>query len=392
MTGAVWGFEPPHIHEMSHLVCVSNSLSYSNSYCPASRADPCFQLRAELTITIVYAPTECSAVSDKDAFYTSLNDHLDQVKRHNIHLVLGDFNARVGLDSHSHHPTVVGRHCFYETTNDNGERLVTMCEENNLRPAQMRFPQPRSRLWSWRHPSGSVHQLDHILINNKWVNSLRNCRAYSTVELDSDHRIVSITLVTSLRTSKGRPSRRTNNWKRLQDPAIKEKFQLELSNRFEALQNDITSTISEWYDSFETAVKEVVENVIGERRPCEMPSWVSEETMKLKDERDEAKKRYSISKSQQSREKWRKLNTSLNESYKRDENAALNKQIDDLKLADEMGDYTTTWKIIHDLSGNDKRTSVKVRKRDGTVPASDSELLSEWSKYFSSLLNNENGP
>ena len=108
------------------------------------------------------------------------------MKHHNIHLVVGDFNARVGLDSHSIHPEVIGRHCFYDTTNNNGERLVDLCEEFQLRPAQMRFPHPRHRLWTWMHPSGSTHQLDHILINNKWKNSLRNCRAYNSVELDSD--------------------------------------------------------------------------------------------------------------------------------------------------------------------------------------------------------------
>jgi hypothetical protein len=72
----------------------------------------------------------------------------------------------------------------------------------------MRFPQPRNRLWTWTHPAGSTHQLDHILINSKWVNSLRNCRAYNSVEGDSDHRIVSILLVASLRTSKGKPCKR----------------------------------------------------------------------------------------------------------------------------------------------------------------------------------------
>ena len=127
------------------------------------------------------------------------------MKPHNIHLVVGDFNARVGLDSHSIHPEVIGRHCFYDTTNNNGERLVDLCEEFQLRPAQMRFPHPRHRLWTWMHPSGSTHQLDHILINNKLKNSLRNCRAYNSVELDSDHRIVSIRLVCSLRTSRAKP-------------------------------------------------------------------------------------------------------------------------------------------------------------------------------------------
>ena len=52
---------------------------------------------------------------------------------------------------------------------------------------------------TWMHPSGLTH---HILINNKWKNSLRNCRAYNSVELDSDHRIVSIRLVCSLRASR----------------------------------------------------------------------------------------------------------------------------------------------------------------------------------------------
>lgn len=36
------------------------------------------------------------------------------------------------------------------------------------------------------------------------------------------------------------------------------------------------------------------------------------------------------------------LNMELNESYKLDKAAILNKQIEDLRLADSKGDYTTT--------------------------------------------------
>ena len=55
------------------------------------------------------------------------------------------------------------------------------------------------------------------------------------------------------------------------------------------------------------------------------------------------------------------------------------------------GDYTTTWKIIHDLSGKDRKVKVKVKMRDGAPPKSDKDLLVEWQEYFSSLLNNDNG-
>ena len=88
---------------------------------------------------------------------------------------------------------------------------------------------------------------------------------------------------------------------------------------------------------------------------------------------------------------WRKLNSSLNESYKADEMARLNKQMEELKLADSQGDYSTTWKIIHDLSGKDRNPKVKVKMRDGTPPESDKDLLAEWQEHFSSLFNNDNG-
>ena len=161
-----------------------------------------FHGNPQLTITIIYAPTESASTTEKDDFYSSLKDHLEKVKKHNKHLVIGDFNARIGQDSHVSHPSVIGPNCFYENTNNNGDRLVNLCQERKLRPAQTRFPQPRNRVWTWMHPGGSTHQLDPILINSKWVNSLRNCRAYNTVELDSDHRILSVLLTTSLRTSK----------------------------------------------------------------------------------------------------------------------------------------------------------------------------------------------
>ena len=74
-----------------------------------------FYSNPKLTVTCIYAPTDC-APDDKAKFYNNLEDHLEHVKIHNIHLVVGDFNARVGSDSHLAHPEVIAHHCFYDTT------------------------------------------------------------------------------------------------------------------------------------------------------------------------------------------------------------------------------------------------------------------------------------
>ena len=373
---------PKHIHR-----CLQSVQSVSQRILTAT-----FHGNPRLTVTVVYAPTESATDSEKDDFYDSLKKHLESIKRHDIHLVIGDFNARIGKDSHLSQPMVVGPHCYHEETNSNGERLVNMCQEFKLRPAQARFPHPRSRLWTWMHPNGSKYQLDHILINSKWVNSLRNCRAYNSVEVNSDHRMLSVALKASLRTSRGKPCKRAKfNWKNLQDNATRSQFQIELSNRFQVLQDTATTSITEKYNIFVSAVESSAEEVLGRRRPCGMPSWVTDKTLQLKEERDKAKKRFLIDKTRHSRDAWRTLNTSLNESYRADELSKLNKQLEDLKVADQKGEYNTTWKIIHELSGQERRPNPKVKKRDGSAPSSEEELLEEWRQYFSALLNNDNG-
>ena len=94
----------------------------------------------QLTDTVVYSPTETVPTHEKDEFYQALACHLERVKSDNVHLVHGDFNARIGLDSHAAHPTVVGKHSFYTETNNNGDRLVELCDDLKFRPAQTKFP------------------------------------------------------------------------------------------------------------------------------------------------------------------------------------------------------------------------------------------------------------
>ena len=107
-------------------------------------------------------------------------------------------------------------------------------------------------------------------------------------------------------------------------------------------------------------LKKVAEKVVRRSSQYGMPSCVSDRTKQLRTERDVVKRKYLLSKSKQFRETWRKLKSSLNESYKADETARLNEQMEELKLADSKGDYTTTWKNNPWSSGKDWNPKVKV--------------------------------
>ena len=129
----------------------------------------------------------------------------NEVAPHNLLFLAGDFNARIGTDSSQTSPVAIGMHAFHEITNNNGNKLVDFCEAANVRSTQTRFPHPKSRVWTWQHPNNrgkdleNRAQLDHILINGKWLNSVKNVRAYNSVEVGSDHRIVSARIKISFR-------------------------------------------------------------------------------------------------------------------------------------------------------------------------------------------------
>ena len=55
------------------------------------------------------------------------NDFLKAIESEpprNILILLGDFSARIGDDSHETNPQTIGRKNYNEKTNDNGKRLV----------------------------------------------------------------------------------------------------------------------------------------------------------------------------------------------------------------------------------------------------------------------------
>ena len=82
----------------------------------------------KLTLFHIYAPTEDTAEKIKDEFYERLQDVLDSVNQHDMLIVTGDMNAKVGNNNYE---SVMGKHGLGQR-NDNGERLCDMCGMNEL--------------------------------------------------------------------------------------------------------------------------------------------------------------------------------------------------------------------------------------------------------------------
>ena len=49
-----------------------------------------------MTIVVCYAPTDVAEAEEKDQFYQSFEEVLQSAHAHDLLVVIGDFNARVG--------------------------------------------------------------------------------------------------------------------------------------------------------------------------------------------------------------------------------------------------------------------------------------------------------
>lgn len=77
-----------------------------------------------ITIVQVYAPTNDADEEAKDFFYEQVQKVIDKIPRHDIVILMGDWNAKVG-DQQDGEEGVVGHHGLHGERSENGNALLS---------------------------------------------------------------------------------------------------------------------------------------------------------------------------------------------------------------------------------------------------------------------------
>ena len=150
----------------------------------------------QTTIISCYSPTNVSKEEEVEKFYEELTSVTRQVPKHNILIIGRALKAQLGQSDGF-------RYAYHSETNRNGSILKDYLNENNLLCLNTKFQKRPGQLWTHKSPNRDKAQLDYIIINQKWKNSVKNCGAYNSfVSVASDHRIVTAKIRLSLRANK----------------------------------------------------------------------------------------------------------------------------------------------------------------------------------------------
>jgi len=149
-----------------------------------------FSRLIKTTVIQVYAPTNEADNEVKDDIYEQLQKIVDEVPRHDMLLVIGDWNANVG-EQQLGEEGAVGRFGMTGERSDNGEPFVSFCPLNNLAMASTMFPHKEIHRYTWTSPNGPYHnQIDHVAVRSNFKRSVQDVRAYRGADCTSHHNLV----------------------------------------------------------------------------------------------------------------------------------------------------------------------------------------------------------
>ena len=103
------------------------------------------------------------------------------------------------------------------------------------------LPHRNIHKYTWTSPDGKPHkQIDHVLIDRRWHSSVLDVRSFRGADCDTDHYLVIAKFRERLAVGKHgaqRADRQRFNLMKLNEPEVREQYQIEITNRFSALQN-----------------------------------------------------------------------------------------------------------------------------------------------------------
>ena len=339
-----------------------------------------FNGNPKTTVISCHSPHNSSSDDDIENFYTTLRSTIENVPAHNLLLIPGDFNAKLGADD--------AKFTFHSATNRNGELLVDIMEEFNLFPANTKFMKPKNKLWTFEYPNGHRAQLDYILVRKKWQNSVKDCRSYSSfASVGSDHRIVSAKIKLSLRVSKKSPAdpMKAIDWKKVgMDKNLSSLYSVNVFNRFQELctysriESDNVDSI---YSNLIKANEEI-SILLLPKKPKSRKNPITSD-MGVSQARENLKRNaflYHSNPSIFNKDRLAAAKKSLDEAYLNAQVAFVNGKIDDITNLHINQQHSAAWKIINELSGKGSKPSTTIKG------GNKEKRLQNWLSHFKNLL------
>ena len=286
----------------------------------------------KVSILCLHAHTEVTADQDKDEWYDQVQHIIDHIPRHDVLIILGDMNAKVGREMDAF-GGAIGLHSLHEESNDNGVRIATLALQNNLIIGGTVFPHKIIHKGTWNSPdNNTVNQIDHILIKKKFRSALLDTRVYRAADCDSDHMLVVGKVKVKQKSRRTVTTRKDRiDIESLGNAGTKEAYAVDLENRFQVLNEE---NIDVGWEEIKTAVLEAAANTLGTVRNRRRNGWYDEECEAARERRKLRRRQWMEDRENgEKREELRRARNDATRINRRKKREALQQRLRDVEAA-----------------------------------------------------------
>lgn len=336
----------------------------------------------KITILGVYAVNDDALVNQKNEFFEQLHQQITNIGDTREIIILGDMNSRTGSKTRD---DVIGQY-GEQTVNDNGQRLITLCRQNDLRITNGFYPHKRIHKYTWTKQSQNLKSIiDYLIVRQKTNFRIYDVRVHRGPTCGSDHYLLKAKIAF--------PHKEPVVYPRKQDET--EKTQ-PIKYNLESLEHDSTlhlykkrldkklqvknfRSTSEHYDYIKSCVHEAAKESLGylENTDRQKPYWWDEEIEKEIKEKKQTYGKYLSTQTEQHKELYKQSQRRVRNMITQKKNETWERRCNRLNCYIGGTKSTESWRLLKSL------------RQEKTKEIISPITLNKWDKYFATLLTED---
>ncbi|KAI5715694.1 hypothetical protein M8J77_020891 [Diaphorina citri] len=326
----------------------------------------------------VYMPTSETSEETVDEVYKQIEEILEEYGRGQVRtMIMGDWNSVIGDKADGN---VVGEYGL-GTRNERGEKLVEFCKEFGFWISNTWFKQHKRRLYTWKSPGDRKrYQLDYILINQRFKNSIKTAKTFPGADIFSDHNLLIAEVRTRLKHIRRKGTSKKWNLEKLKS---NESESFTKGAEEELMRITPREDPREEWNNIKSVIIQNLNEKVGEKKKQPKKEWVTQAMIEKMDER----RKWKNVSSEYGKQQYRKLNNELRRESDRAREKWMQEQCEKIEELNKYCKLEEMYRVVKEVTRKKSSTINKrgMKKRDGMNTINEKENKELWEEYIKEL-------
>jgi len=241
-------------------------------------------------IICIHVETEEKNEVQKDYFYEDLERICMKAPKHDIKIVMRDFNVQV--DKELGLAPNVQKFSLHEETNNNGWRMLDFAITKNMAISSTLFQHERIHKTTWRSPDeGTSNQIDHVMTDSRHATDILDVKSCRGADCDYDHYVVKIKYRQRISTIVKVSAQRNINYKveNLKEGTNAKAYRNKVEKLLQILPNTEDQHLEATWEDIKQVICKAADKSLGQRSRMVGNGWYDEECKEILEEQNKTR-------------------------------------------------------------------------------------------------------